>query len=144
MLIQQPFLHWVYAVFILLYVKSVLWLNLAPVVQKVNNSDDYPLDKSLSAGQKFIHSAIQGLNNLGHDYNIILNLVWFRISFLFQPILIIQMYSVQETMKFWFIVRTDFTHNIFKCWFTCILTQIKNIMQLLRFRRRKTRLDQSQ
>ena len=41
-------------------------------------------------------------------------------------------------MKFWFTLRTDFTHNIFKCWFTCILTQIKNIMQLLRFRRRKS------
>ena len=41
-------------VFILLYVKSVLWLNLAPVVQKVDNAihwiNLYPLDKSLSTG----------------------------------------------------------------------------------------------
>ena len=91
------------------------------------------------AGQRFIYSTIQRLNNQGQgqDYNIILNLVWFRISFLSWPVLIIQMYSVQVTMKFWFTLRTDFTHNIFKCWFTCILTQIKNIMQLLGFRRRK-------
>ena len=27
------------------------------------------------------------------------------------------MYSVWVTMKFWFTLRTDFTYNIFKCWF---------------------------
>ena len=57
---------------------------------------------------------IQRLNNRGQDYNIILNLVWFRISLLSLPVLIIQMYSVQVTIKFWFTLRTDFTCNIFK------------------------------
>ena len=123
-------------VFILLYVKSVLWLNLAPVVQKVNNSIHW-----LEIHPQH-HPAFE---QPGPGLQYYFNLVWFRISFLSQPVLIIQMYSVQVTMKFWFTLITDFTYNIFKCWLNLYFDSNKKYnAELLRFRRRKTRLDQSQ
>ena len=129
----------------MLYVKSVLWLNLAPVVQKVGSAiHSINLYICMSLDRNSSIALIQRLNNRGQDYNIILNLVWFRISLLSLPVLIIQMYSVQVTMKFWFTLRTDFTCNIFKYVGLPVFWLKKYNAKLLRFRRRKTRLDQSQ